>query len=83
MIAEKLSYDQIKKYGPGKRKKLTYRLQRGRRDIQKYRFIRTEDGVYQYEGREGCCGKRKLILRPLNMTTIKPGKVYDVAFLVI
>lgn len=83
MKTELLTYQQMIKYGPGKRKKVTYRLKRGHRDVSKYKFVRTSDGIYQVSGRSGCCGGRKLILTPLSYLHLDKTKTYEVAFLVI
>lgn len=83
MKLEKLTYAQMLNYGPGKRKKLLYRLRRDRREMQKFKYVRSMDGMYQVEGREGCCGNRKLILCPVNFSKLDKSKTYDVAYLVI
>ena len=83
MKRELLTYQQMLKYGTGKRKKITYRLRRDHREVIKYKFVRTKDGIYQVSGRQGCCGGRKVVLTPVSFLHLDKTKTYDVLFLVI
>lgn len=83
MKVELLTYQQMLKFGAGKRKKIKYKLSRDRRDIKNYKFIRTKDGIYQYAGRKGCCGGRRLIFTPVSFVHLDKNQTYEVAFLVI
>ena len=87
MKVEKLTYDQIVKYGIGKRGKVLFRLRRKRLEIMKYKLFRTPDGMYRADGVQGCgcCGAgKRLVLRPIDLSKIDSRKkTFDVVYLVI